>query len=403
MEPEITLFSVIMLLGAAHGLFLALALINTRARNGTGHFFLALLTLTFAIDLGHEFLYQSNYLLNVLVLAFVDPVINLLYGPSFYLYVRVLTDVSAFKLTGKRWLHFLPIGIGITICVMLPELDAEQFKKLFYADQVASGKDEKVVLSTISGIAMASIISIGIYLVLSINRLVRHARAIRQQFSSIERINLNWLRNLLVAISILYFVLIFGGFFSQIFGLDENFNNLLYLMIVAAIYSMGYLGFRQPVIFTQSEVDAGKNSEAILPTTEDEETIVVLGNASKYKTSSLDADMSAALRVELQRHMETENPHLDSKLTLSQLAKQLGISSNYLSQVINEQFEKNFFDFINGYRVEEAKRMLADSANVDSNIISIAYDSGFNSKSAFYTAFKRYVGSTPIKYRASLA
>ena len=404
MEPEITLFSVIMILGAAHGLFLALALVNTSGRNGTGHFFLALLTLAFAIDLAHEFLYQSNYLLKVLMLAYVDPVINLIYGPSFYLYVRVLTDVSAFKLSVKRWLHFLPFGIAIIICVILPELDTEQFIKLFYQDKLATGDNEYLVVSTIHDIALASVISMGIYLVLSIKRLLRHARAIRQQYSSLERINLNWLRNLLIAISVLYLILIFGGSFSQILGLGERFNDLLYLMIVAVIYSMGYLGFRQPVIFTHSDVDAGKNSEDALAIADDaEDHYVGADGNSKYKTSSLDAAMSAALQAELKSHMESESPHLDSKLTLPQLAKQIGVSPNYLSQVINERFEKNFFDFINGYRIEEAKRLLADAGKADSNIISIAYDSGFNSKSAFYTAFKKQLGITPLKYRASLS
>ena len=104
-------------------------------------------------------------------------------------------------------------------------------------------------------------------------------------------------------------------------------------------------GLRQPVIFTRPVLDV------------DKDTSIDLDTGNKYKTSSLDANMSAVLRVELLHHMETKSPYLDSKLTLSQLAKQLGISSNYLSQAINEQFDKNFFDFINDYRVEEAKRL----------------------------------------------
>lgn len=109
-------------------------------------------------------------------------------------------------------------------------------------------------------------------------------------------------------------------------------------------------------------LDVGNSSEVTIVRAKDEEdTTTVLDTDNKYKTSSLDSEMSAALREELQCYMENESPHLDSKLTLPQLAKQIGISPNYLSQVINEQFKKNFFDFINDYRVEEAKRMLADS------------------------------------------
>ncbi|MES9930149.1 MAG: helix-turn-helix domain-containing protein, partial [Candidatus Thiodiazotropha sp. 6PDIVS] len=75
-------------------------------------------------------------------------------------------------------------------------------------------------------------------------------------------------------------------------------------------------------------------------------------------------------------------------------------SPNYLSQVINEQSGYNFFDFINRYRVDEAKRCLTTPSG-QSNVLSIALDSGFNSKSAFYTAFKRHTGQTPSQYRKS--
>lgn len=403
MEPRLTLFSIIMLLGSAHGLFLALALVNTKSGSKTGHFFLALLTLAFAIDLGHEFLYQSRYLLNALMLAYVDPIINFVYGPSLYLYVRALTEGSDFKLKGTGWLHFLPVAIGIAVSLLLPDLSPEQFTKLFYDDEVAVGREEGIVQSAISSIAMASVISLGTYLVLSIRRLMRHAKRIRQQFSSIERVTLNWLRNLLIAISVLYLILIFGGFFAQTFGLNESINNLLYLMIVTVIYAMGYLGLRQPVIFTGPALDADNSSKAPVQQINEENTGISLDTDIKYKTSSLDSEMSAALRTELQHYMEVERPHLDSKLTLPQLAKQIGISPNYLSQVINEQYKKNFFDFINDYRVEEAKRLLTDSTKANLSIVSVAYESGFNSKSAFYTAFKKNAGITPTNFRTSAA
>ena len=402
MEPTITLFSIIMLLGSAHGLFLALALVNTKGGNRAAHFYLALLTLAFAIDLGHEFLYQTGYLLQLIILAYIDPLINLLYGPLIYSYVRVLTDERDYKLQGVRWLHYLPVVMGISLCVLLPDLSPEQFSKLFYEDMPASKREDGMVLSVIGAIATSSVVSLGIYLVLSIARLLRHARSIRQQFSSIERITLNWLRNLLIAVSALYLILLFDGFLSQFFGLDEGVNRFLYLVIVAVIYTMGYLGLRQPVIFTQTVPEV----ESVITTPEpplynDKNSNQALVTHTKYKTSSLDADMSSVLLSELQAYMVAEHPHLDSKLTLPQLAKRMGISPNYLSQVINEQCEKNFFDFINDYRVEEAKQLLADSTKANLSIMHIAYEAGFNSKSAFYSAFKKHVGMTPSKYRMS--
>ena len=400
MAPEITLFSIIMLLGAAHGLFLALALINTKGAGDAGHDYLAVLTLAFAIDLGHEFLFQSQYLVDVLVLAYADPVINLMYGPAFYLYTRILTDQTKFQLRGKQWLHFLPVSASVLLILMLPELSSEQHTKILYGDGTATTQEEEIVLSAIGSIAMAAVVSIGVYITLSITQLIRHARIIRQQFSSIERITLNWLRNLLIALSALYLILIFDGFLSQLFNLDESINRLLYITIVAVIYAMGYLGLRQPVIFSR-----GRSNELERPTEPEEKNqqedtpLTEITPKAKYQTSALDSKMSASLRVELAQHMATEKSYLNSKLTLAQLAEQLGISSNYLSQVINEQFEKNFFDYINSLRVEEAKRLLTDSDHKDTNILTIALDAGFNSKSSFYTAFNKHVGVTPSQYR----
>jgi AraC-like DNA-binding protein len=391
MEPVITLFSIIMLLGAAHGVFLSLALVNTRSGNATGHIYLAMLTLAFSIDLAHEFLYQSRYLLSVLELANIDPVINLIYGPLFYLYVRALTDGKDLKQDSKRWLHFLPVVIGIVACFFLPVLDVGQYAKLYYESVTPTSRVAEIVQSVTGVIAMTSVISIGVYLVISIKRLQRHANTVRQQFSSIEKITLNWLRNLLAAIAVLYLILILDGILSSRFDLGDDVNHLLYIMIVAVIYTMGYLGLRQPEIFSESYADQVD--------TENEHGNVVDNN--KYKGSALDDEMSTALRDELLYHMETERPYLDSQLTLAQLAGQLGISSNYLSQVINEQFEKNFFDFVNDYRVEQAKKFLAEPDRADANIITIAYDAGFNSKSAFYTAFNRLVGMSPSKFRKS--
>jgi len=73
-----------------------------------------------------------------------------------------------------------------------------------------------------------------------------------------------------------------------------------------------------------------------------------------------------------------------------------------LSQVINENIGKSFFDFVNEYRVRETKKALADSRSEQFSILGIAMDAGFNSKSAFYTAFKKYTGMTPSQFKEQI-
>ena len=85
-------------------------------------------------------------------------------------------------------------------------------------------------------------------------------------------------------------------------------------------------------------------------------------------------------------------------LTLEQLSRKLGAPSREVSRAINQGFGCNFFEFVSRYRIDEAKSRLADAAN-QANILQTMYDSGFNSKSVFNTAFKKETGFTPSEYR----
>ena len=104
------------------------------------------------------------------------------------------------------------------------------------------------------------------------------------------------------------------------------------------------------------------------------------------------------LKVRLQQLMHQEKPHLHPNLTLEQLSRKLGAPSREVSRAINQGFGCNFFEFVSRYRIDEAKSRLADAAN-QANILQTMYDSGFNSKSVFNTAFKKETGFTPSEYR----
>ncbi len=96
-----------------------------------------------------------------------------------------------------------------------------------------------------------------------------------------------------------------------------------------------------------------------------------------------------------------KNKHLLKYLPISlqSLSKKLSISSHMLSQIINEKMNKNFWDFINTYRIEEAKKLLRDPKRANQKILSIAFDVGFNTKTAFNNTFKKYTKMTPSQYK----
>ena len=100
--------------------------------------------------------------------------------------------------------------------------------------------------------------------------------------------------------------------------------------------------------------------------------------------------------------MKTERLYLNGELTAQELAQQLGVTPNHLSQVINQVEGKNFFDFVNSYRIEEVKNRMADSRSKSMTLLALALESGFNSKTSFNMVFKKMTGQTPSQYYKAL-
>lgn len=120
---------------------------------------------------------------------------------------------------------------------------------------------------------------------------------------------------------------------------------------------------------------------------------------NKYAKSGLAPELIEHYKEQLTALMQEERIYLDASLTLPQLSSLIPCPVNHLSQVINGGFGVSFFDYLNGYRIEEAKRILREHSNVSPPIVTVAFEVGFNSNSAFYAAFKRACGMTPAQYR----
>jgi AraC-like DNA-binding protein len=178
-------------------------------------------------------------------------------------------------------------------------------------------------------------------------------------------------------------------------------------MIAAFIYVMGYKGIRQPGIFGASDtLSVPEGGTVNIQQSDNSETAPAkqqrageTDHIEKYKKSALTDEQADIILAKLTRSMEKEKPYLEMGLTLPMLAKMLDVSQHHLSQVINEKLGKSFFDFINEYRVQETKKALFSSKSERFSILGIAMDAGFNSKSAFYTAFKKHTGMTPTQFK----
>jgi AraC-like DNA-binding protein len=113
----------------------------------------------------------------------------------------------------------------------------------------------------------------------------------------------------------------------------------------------------------------------------------------------MDEATAARLEAALVALMEAERPYRRGDLTLPELAEALGVTPHNLTEVVNTRLGQSFYDFVNGYRVREAQARLADPAYAGWTVLAVGLEAGFNSKSSFNAAFKRYAGTTPSAYR----
>ncbi len=127
--------------------------------------------------------------------------------------------------------------------------------------------------------------------------------------------------------------------------------------------------------------------------------IPIKSTVNKYAKSGLTREQLLGHKNRLNDIMQSRQEYLRPDLTLPRLAKTVGCSVNNLSQVINSGFGTSFFDYLNRYRIEHARKLLENSDSQSNAILTIAFTVGFNSNSAFYSAFKKHVGMTPAQYR----
>ena len=160
---------------------------------------------------------------------------------------------------------------------------------------------------------------------------------------------------------------------------------ILSLMLIA----FGFYGFRQTAVF--SNLDTQNTPSIDLDSSKTETT--------SYSKSGLTEEKIISYANNIGEHMKHEKPYLQDDLTLSVLAEQCGLSNIHLSQILNQHFQLNFYDFVNQYRIEESKKMLLSSNYDNLSVLGIAFDCGFKSKSSFNRYFKKYNGMSPSEFK----
>jgi AraC-like DNA-binding protein len=238
-----------------------------------------------------------------------------------------------------------------------------------------------------------------IYYFLCRGALISYQKSIRQLFSETSRIDMRWTRFLING----YIVLIsaFLVIFPLMLQFPEYFNSLLLANMAIAtpyIYVATFKGIIQPTIW---QIKPGIKKETVEGEMKVVEQIAytTINGKPRLSKPNLSEDKIDEITKKVIGLMEIEKLYQEPELTLQQLAEKLQISSYQVSQAINDGLKKNFYDVINSYRVEEAKRLLLDSKNRNYTVLSVGFEAGFNSKTTFNTVFKKFTGLTPTEYR----
>ncbi|MEE4213637.1 MAG: AraC family transcriptional regulator [Bacteroidales bacterium] len=323
------------------------------------------------------------------------PFVAFTYGPILYLYVKYMTEPTR-RFKASNFLHFIPFVVFFVVSV------------IFRSDKVFTDltgflvADKYISLRIVYSVCF--LLSITIYSTLTFITISRHQRHLKDLVSyESGKITLNWLKIISISFYAAFFILfIFGGIniFVSFIPFDPYYTVFIFIAIFSFVYS--FYAIKQPVlagVLIGSEDSKLHKLKKLAAERQNDETAgSATKNKKKYIRSGLNETQARKYLKSIIAYMEKEKPYLDRNLTIYDLSQQTGISRHHITQVLNDLHGRNFFTFINEYRVAEVISMMKDPAYKNYTLLAIAYDSGFNSKSTFNTIFKNITGLTPTQY-----
>lgn len=365
---------VLSILAAFQLLFVSLYLIFHQRGNKGNNKLLGVFFLLFAISMTDIAIRFIGIDIKVPALHLIDDGFIFLYGPLIYFYTkRVVYRDFQFKIL--HLIHFIPFILFITWLVFgVFSLSHTDQAEAILQIQTASLPMWMVALNLPIYLYLLS------YLWFSNQSIKIYSKVIKNNFSSIENINLNWLRFIIRSFTAITIVAMINGV-VPILGLPfVQYSSLILLLIFTFLFINKVLlkALNHPEIFSG----------------------ISLKDSIKYAGSNLISNEIENYKTQLVSLLEEEKLYLIPELTIKDLADKLSISPKMLSQIINQGFNQHFYDFINSYRCQEVKTILTNS-NEKITISEAMYQSGFNSKSSFNKEFKKLTGQTPSEFKKS--
>jgi AraC-like DNA-binding protein len=364
------IIEVIIYAGAVQGIFLGTLLLTAKNRKRKPNRILAILLFILSASIIHSLISFKDLHVPYKIR---EPFIFLI-GPLLLFYVREFTSTKYFEL--KDTLHFFPFFGFFVFLVPIWMHGINSSYSLFLMNNA----------SLITNILwFVAFIQFGYYWIRILRMIHRHRMNLETEFSAIEGKSLSWIKGFLHIFG-LFFVILPVTLIIILHTDNYTFiDKTICLALSYIIFVLGYNGLSKEVVFSNV-------NEEKLPIEKKEE------QAEKISTVKDPEEIKRMLLF-----IAEKKPFLDENLTLTRLAEQLGMTRNQLSSIINNDLASSFYDFINKYRIEEVKKLIADPKNKNFTILSLAFEAGFSSKSTFNNIFKKVTGTTPSKYRENLS
>ncbi|MBQ4879167.1 helix-turn-helix transcriptional regulator [Pseudoalteromonas luteoviolacea] len=323
----------------------------------------------------------------------------LLIAPSLWLYAKALTSSTPWQLSRHDVRHLIPACVGSIIAFIALCLPARYQHGVLVSDELTVIAHAPNLLQIIIyGLLIMTFVCVLGWVVQSawyfykILSLLRdyHIR-LKDVFASTEQKELHWLVWLLTSVGGVWLFIATNLVLNNLLSPIQLSPYLHATLLLLLVYSLSLWGLRQKPGFAEcyhlESTSVPNQTLTGEPTSSSEE---------KYQRSALDTQKAQRIATKLQHAMHGDKLYLDAALSLPKLAAHIHAPSHYISQTLNETLDIRFFDFVNQHRVDAAKQSLIHS---DKTILDVAMSVGFNSKSAFYTAFKKHTGMTPSAYR----
>lgn len=355
-------------------ILLAIFLLTVKTNNKFANNFLGAYFIVFAIHIS-AFFYAKHIVLPVNVELFRDH-IAFLSSPLIFLYF-VSSIYSDFELRPRHVMHLIPFVLQVLL-----------FSPRFYFANTESS--ELLLLNLNSTFEGKASIVFGLlvaffYLVAIFLELKKYQRLLLENYANRSVFNYDWLYQLFVLLSAIFCLSVIKQVYI-FFGVDIAVLNFLRILLTMAL-----------ICFLSWIVLKSMNHLSLFRSINTKDLLVkdILDNETHgCENSQPDKEIAKLISF-----MQKQEPYLDPDLTILKLADMYGVSSRDLSLLINHHLDQHFFDFINDFRINKSKKLLLENKKTKLTIQRIMFDVGFNSKSSFYTAFKKQVGITPSEYR----